>query len=97
MDVIIYYGIQKLIQKQTTAVPLVKDITSSLQDTKKYDLTILNEKLVFNVSEFDQDPNAQKEIYAILYVKYNNVCKLSLKKIKFYESIWFILLNFNQH
>lgn len=80
MDVIIYYGIQKLIQKQTTAVPLVKDITSSLQDTKKYDLTILNEKLVFNVSEFDQDPNAQKEIYAILYVKYNNVCKLSLKK-----------------
>jgi hypothetical protein len=80
VDVIIYYGIQKLIQKQNTAVQLLKDITSSLQDTKKYDLTILNEKLVFNVSEFDQDPNAQKEIYAILYVKYNNVCKLCFKK-----------------
>ncbi len=66
-------------QKQTTAVPLVKDITSSLQETKKYDLTILNEKLVFNISEFDQDPNAQKEVYAILYVKYNNVCKLKFE------------------
>ncbi len=66
-------------QKQTTAVPLVKDITSSLQETKKYDLTILNEKLVFNISEFDQDPNAQKEVYAILYVKYNNVCKLEFE------------------
>ena len=76
---IIYYGNTKLVQKQTTAVPLVKDITSSLQETKKYDLTILNEKLVFNISEFDQDPNAQKEVYAILYVKYNNVCKLKFE------------------
>jgi hypothetical protein len=79
VDVIIYYGNTKLVQKQTTAVPLVKDITSSLQETKKYDLTILNEKLVFNISEFDQDPNAQKEVYAILYVKYNNVCKLKFR------------------
>jgi len=79
VDVIIYYGNTKLVQKQTTAVPLVKDITSSLQETKKYDLTILNEKLVFNISEFDQDPNAQKEVYAILYVKYNNVCKLKFE------------------
>ena len=76
-------------QKQTTAVPLVRDITSSLQETKKYDLTILNEKLVFNISEFDQDPNAQKEVYAILYVKYNNVCKLKFR-------IWLISIMFEK-
>ena len=76
VDVILYYGTSKLVQKQTTAIPLVKDITSSLQDTKKYELTILNDKLVFDVSDFEQDPNRQKEIYAIVYVKYNNVCKL---------------------
>ena len=75
VDIMLFYGSNKLKQKQTTAIPLVKDITTSLKDTKKYELSILNDKLVFEVSEIDQDSSGKKEIYAIIYVKYNNVCK----------------------
>lgn len=56
----------------------MKDIKTSLQETKTYDLSILNDKLVFDVTEFDQEPYGYKDVFSFVIVKYNTVCKKSL-------------------
>ena len=71
----LYYGELKLGQKPTDSIPLVKDIRSSLYDSKTYDLTIMNDKIVFDVFEFDQEPYALKDVFALVVVKYLTVCK----------------------
>jgi hypothetical protein len=76
VDVCLYYGNTKLSQKQTQSIPLVKDIKPSLQETKTYEITILNDNLVFNQNEFDQEPSGFKDIYTFITVKYKNIGKL---------------------
>ena len=75
VEATLYYGNLKLNQKQTKSLPLVKDIRSSTKETKTYELVILNDKLLFDVSEFDQEPYGLKEIFAFITVKYQTISK----------------------
>ena len=73
-------------QKLTDSIPLVKDIRSSLYDSKTYDLTIMNDKIVFDVFEFDQEPYALKDVFALVIVKYLTVCNKLAFSFFFFNS-----------
>lgn len=78
MEISIYYGETRLVQKQTQTIPLVKDITSTQQETKLYEISMLNDKLLFDVSQAYHDPNnTSKDIYALIVVKYQTISKIS--------------------
>lgn len=72
VEICIFYGDMKLSQKQTQSIPLVKDIKSSMQETKTYEISVLNDKLLFEISklEIDRDPN---DLFAIIIVKYQSI------------------------
>ncbi len=87
IDATLYYGSLKLTHKSTQSIPLVRDIRSTLNETKTYNIDILNESLVFNMSEFSQEANESNEIFTFITVKYHTstfnefylgFCKLSL-------------------
>lgn len=75
VEISIYYGNSRLVQKQTLSIPLVKDIKSSQQETKLYEISLLNDKLLFDVSgSYHQDSNnTSKDIYALIVVKYKSI------------------------
>ncbi len=57
-------------------MPLAKDITSSILDTKTYELKLLNDKIVFDVFEVRQEQNEKmvsRTIFAIITVKYHSI------------------------
>ncbi len=79
VEVNLYYGLSKVTQKHTQSIPLVKDITSSILDTKTYELNLLNDKLVFDFFEIRQEQNdagLTKSVFALIVVKYHTLSKL---------------------
>lgn len=73
VDISIYYGSSRLVQKQTQSMPLVKEIKMSPQDTKLYEIALMDDKLIFDISNFYQDVNnTSKDVYALVVVKYQS-------------------------
>jgi hypothetical protein len=76
VEATVYYGSSRIQQKQTQAIPLVKDIKSSVNETKTYDIAVLNDKLMFDVSQIEQENDLRdgaREVFAIIVVKYLSI------------------------
>lgn len=72
----LYYGDKKIGQKNSQSIPIVKDITSSILDTKTYELNLLNDKIVFDIFEIRQEQkpiDLVKSIFTLILVKYHTM------------------------
>ncbi|RNA12572.1 hypothetical protein BpHYR1_009056 [Brachionus plicatilis] len=87
VEISLYYGSQRLGKKQTTAIPIIKDVKPSIKESKTYELMIPSEKLVFEMSELKQDIHDSKGVFAIITIKYPSLsfsdfilgyCKMSI-------------------
>lgn len=75
IDCTLYYGSLKLSHKKTQSIPLVRDIKSTINETKTYLIDIMNENIVFNMSEFNQEPNDALQIFSFITIKYHTSSK----------------------
>jgi hypothetical protein len=78
----------KLGEKYTESIPLVKTIRQSAQDTKNYEIDIINDKLMFDIPEINHDYDDKKDVFAYITVKYKTISKL----INFIENLNLILI-----
>lgn len=76
VDASLFYGNVKLSQKQTQSVPLVKDIRVSLKDTKTYEISLVNDNLLFDIPEIDLErDNVDKDVFTLIIIKYQTLSK----------------------
>ena len=93
----LFYGLTKVTQKQTQSIPLVKDITSSILNTKTYELNLLNDKLVFDFFEIRQEQNKTsltKSVFALILIKFHTLSKI-MKMEKSFGKILRIIFSLN--
>lgn len=70
VEVTLYSGKYKLSQDETTSIPQVTNVKASLNNTKMYEMSISNERIIFDISTYDKDRFGNNDILALIVVKY---------------------------
>jgi len=70
VEVTLYSGKFKLSSDETTSIPVVISVKPSLNNTKVYEVTIRNEKLIFDLSDYSKERFGDNDIVALIVVKY---------------------------
>ncbi|CAF0718895.1 unnamed protein product [Brachionus calyciflorus] len=72
VEIILYHGKKRINRKQTTSIPNIKDIKPTIKDAKIYELMIPNERIIFEMSELNQESSDSKGVFALVIVKHQN-------------------------
>jgi hypothetical protein len=76
VEVNLYCGNYKLVQDETSSIPLVKSVKPFLNETKVYELEVPNDQIVFDFSNFDQEKYGLNDLFTIINIKYHTSSKL---------------------
>ena len=81
----IHSGKYKLSQDETTSIALVNSVKASMKDTKIYEITIATDRLIFDLSEFEESRFGTNDIFALVQIKYHTDSE-SIRIKKYYTT-----------